>query len=162
SPRARIELYPDDVASVYQALVLGTRDYVAKTGFREAVIGLSGGIDSAVTAAVAVAAMGSQRVHGVAMPSRFSSAHSVEDARVLADRLGIDFRVIPIEEMHAAAERTLAPAFAGRAPDVTEENMQARTRGLILMSLSNKFGWLLLTTGNKSELSVGYCTLYGD
>ncbi|GJQ27542.1 MAG: NAD+ synthase [Phycisphaerae bacterium] len=159
---ARIEPYPDDLDSIRQALVLGTRDYVRKCGFTDVVLGLSGGIDSALTAAIAVEALSPARVHGVAMPSRFSSDHSLDDARALAANLGIDYRVIPIEPMHAAIETHLAPHFDGRPPDTTEENMQARLRGNILMSLSNKFGWLLLTTGNKSELAVGYCTLYGD
>ncbi len=154
--------YPEDLDCLIEALVLGTRDYVRKCGFREVVLGLSGGIDSAVVAAIAAQALGSDRVHGVAMPSRHSSPGSLEDARELAANLGIDFRTIPIHEMHETAERTLADHFGDRAPDVTEENLQARIRGQILMALSNKFGWLLLTTGNKSELAVGYCTLYGD
>lgn len=159
---SRREPLPEDIASIGEALVLGTRDYVRKCGFREVVIGLSGGIDSAVAAALAVRALGAEHVHGVAMPSRFSSTHSVEDAAELARGLGIDFRIIPITGLHAAAEEALAPHFAGRPVDVTEENIQARARGQILMALSNKFGWMLLTTGNKSELAVGYCTLYGD
>jgi NAD+ synthetase len=158
----RIEPYPPGIAHVHAALVLGIRDYVKKCGFTDAVIGLSGGIDSAVTAALAVEAIGSEHVHGVSMPSRFSSPHSIEDAETLSRNLGVPLRRIPIEDAHAAYERTLRPAFEGRRPDVTEENLQARVRGTILMSLSNKFGWLLLTTGNKSELAVGYCTLYGD
>ncbi|UCF33214.1 MAG: NAD+ synthase [Phycisphaerales bacterium] len=160
--RHRLEPLPSRIESVRQALVLGTRDYVAKCGFQAVVVGLSGGIDSAVTAAIAVEALGPERVHGVAMPSRHSSDHSVEDARQLAETLGIQFRIIPIEGPHKAMEEALAGAFAGTAPDVAEENLQARIRGTILMALSNKFGWLLLTTGNKSELAVGYCTLYGD
>jgi len=158
----RMETCPRGEEGLYEALVLGTRDYVNKCGFRGVVIGLSGGIDSAVTAAVAVEALGRDRVHGVAMPSRYSSDHSVNDAKELAENLGIDFQIIPIGRMHEVAERELTPFFAGRAPDITEENIQARLRGLVLMSLSNKFGWLVLTTGNKSELAVGYCTLYGD
>ena len=158
----RVEPYPDRIESIHRGLVMGTRDYVSKCGFGEVVVGLSGGIDSAVTAALAVEALGASRVHGVAMPSRFSSDHSLADARALADNLGIDFKIVPIEGTHRAMEAAVAPLFAGRAPDVTEENMQARIRGGILMALSNKFGWLLLTTGNKSELAVGYCTLYGD
>ncbi len=154
--------YPGAIASVHDALVLGTRDYVNKCGFDAVVIGLSGGIDSAVTAAIAAAALGPDRVHSVAMPSRYSSEHSRTDAEDLARNLGIDHRVIPIEQMHAAVEREMKPHFDDRGPDVTEENIQARIRGNVLMSLSNKFGWLLLTTGNKSELAVGYCTLYGD
>lgn len=158
----RIEAYPDEVESLWRAVVLGTRDYVRKCGFRQVVVGLSGGIDSAVVAAIAVDALGAENVHGVAMPSRFSSRHSVEDAEALAKNLGVDFRVIRIHEAHAALEASLAESFAGRAADVAEENLQARIRGNVLMALSNKFGWLLLTTGNKSELGVGYCTLYGD
>lgn len=149
-------------ASLHDALVLGLRDYARKCGFRSAVLGLSGGIDSAVVAALAVAALGADNVHGVAMPSRFSSAHSVADARQLALNLGIRFSEIQIEPIHAAFEQTLRPHFDGRPPDVTEENVQARIRGVLLMALSNKYGSLLLTTGNKSELAVGYCTLYGD
>jgi NAD+ synthase (glutamine-hydrolysing) len=149
-------------AEVLSALVLGVRDYVRKCGFRRAVVGLSGGIDSALTACVAVEALGAAQVSGVAMPSRYSSDHSLEDARILAERLGIDFREIPIETMHAAGLATLGRAF-GRAPgDLTEQNLQARIRGQILMALSNETGALLLSTGNKSELAVGYCTLYGD
>jgi NAD+ synthase (glutamine-hydrolysing) len=147
---------------VYTALVLGTRDYVEKNGFREVVIGLSGGIDSSLVAAIAVDALGPERVHGVAMPSRFSSAGSLDDAQALADNLGIDLRVVPIEPGHAALLDMLAPLFEGRAPDLTEENLQSRIRGVVLMALSNKLGWLVLTTGNKSELAVGYSTLYGD
>ncbi|MGE3182361.1 MAG: NAD+ synthase, partial [Phycisphaerae bacterium] len=153
---------PKHPAVLRDALVLGLRDYARKCGFRSVVLGLSGGIDSAVVAALAAEALGPEHVHGVAMPSRHSSTHSVEDAQQLSKNLGIHFQTIPIEEMHAAFERELQPAFAGRAPDVTEENIQARVRGVTLMSLSNKFGHLLLTTGNKSELAVGYCTLYGD
>ncbi len=158
----RVEPVLDDIASVHDALVLGTRDYVVKCGFDGVVVGVSGGIDSAVTAAIAVEAIGKERVHLVAMPSRYSSEHSLTDARALADALGVAMRTISIEDMHAAAERTLQPHFSHRAPDITEENLQARARGAILMALSNKFGWLLLTTGNKSEMAVGYCTLYGD
>ena len=158
----RIEPHPRGEAGLHDALVLGTRDYVDKCGFRGVVVGLSGGIDSAVTAAIAVAALGPDRVHGVAMPSRYSSDHSLSDARAVARNLGIDFRVIPITQMHEAIETQMRPQFEGRPPDVTEENLQARLRGMILMALSNKFGWLVLTTGNKSELAVGYCTLYGD
>jgi NAD+ synthase (glutamine-hydrolysing) len=150
------------IESIFKALVLGLRDYVGKCGFKSVVLGLSGGIDSALTAALAVAALGPQRVVGVAMPSRFSSQHSVDDARQLAQNLDIALHVIPIEGVHDAYEKTLAPVFVGRDPDVTEENLQARIRGAILMALSNKFGHLLLSTGNKSELAVGYCTLYGD
>ena len=147
---------------VYAALVLGTRDYVGKNGFREVVIGLSGGIDSSLVATVAVDALGPGRVLGVSMPSRFSSAGSLDDARTLADNLGIDLRVVPIEPAYAALLDMLAPSFEGRAPDLTEENLQSRIRGVVLMALSNKLGHLVLTTGNKSELAVGYSTLYGD
>jgi len=154
--------YPNDVASVRAALVLGVRDYLRKTSFDQVVLGLSGGIDSALTAALAVEAVGADRVHAVALPSRYSSEHSVQDAKVLAANLGVDFRIVPIEQMHLATEAALAPIFADLPPGVTEENLQARIRGNVLMALSNKFDWLLLTTGNKSELAVGYCTLYGD
>lgn len=158
----RIEPYPDALSSVWDALVLGTRDYVRKCGFRDVVIGLSGGIDSAVVAAIAVEALGADRVHGVAMPSRYSTEHSVKDAEDLAANLGIDFRLVPIKRIHDMYEEQLTRLFEKRPPDVTEENVQARARGGILMALSNKFGWLLLTTGNKSEVAVGYCTIYGD
>ena len=150
------------IESIYKALVLGLRDYVGKCGFKSVVLGLSGGIDSALTAALAAAALGPDRVVGVAMPSRFSSTHSVDDARQLAQNLGIAFHIVPLGSVHDAYEKTLAPVFAGREPDVTEENLQARIRGAVLMAFSNKFGHLLLSTGNKSELAVGYCTLYGD
>ncbi|MDM8007928.1 MAG: NAD+ synthase [Phycisphaerae bacterium] len=159
---ARIEPYPDSLASLHDALVLGVRDYTAKCGFNRVVLGLSGGIDSAVTAALAAAALGPDHVTGVAMPSRYSSEHSVTDAEALARNLGIHYKVIAIRAMHETFEEHLKPHFEGRAPDVTEENIQARIRGVLLMALSNKFGCLLLTTGNKSELAVGYCTLYGD
>ena len=159
---SRIEAYPQGIAAMHDALVLGTRDYVHKCGFKTVLLGLSGGIDSAVTAAVAVAALGPEHVVGVAMPSRYSSDHSRSDAQILADNLGISCKTIPIEPMHAAYEANLRPHFEGRPPDISEENIQARIRGGLLMALSNKFGWLLLTTGNKSELAVGYCTLYGD
>jgi len=158
----RIEKMPEEIASVHSALVLGTRDYVHKCGFTDVVVGASGGIDSAVTAVIAAEALGADHVHLVAMPSRYSSEHSVSDARHLGDNLGISLLKIPISATHDVAEAVLRPHFAGLPPDTTEENMQARIRGGILMSLSNKFGWLLLTTGNKSELAVGYCTLYGD
>jgi NAD+ synthase (glutamine-hydrolysing) len=149
-------------AEVYEALVLGTRDYVGKNGFGDVVIGLSGGIDSSLVAAIAVDALGAEHVHGVSMPSRYSSQGSLDDARVLAERLGVDYRVVPIEPAHASLVDMLAPSFEGRAEDLTEENIQSRVRGVLLMALSNKFGWLVLTTGNKSELAVGYSTLYGD
>ncbi len=152
----------DEVESVYKALVLGTRDYVRKCGFKKAVIGLSGGIDSAVTAVIAARALGRGKVLGVTMPSNFSSKGSVEDSKVLAERLGIDFEIIPIKSIYNAYTKTLSGMFGGLPFDVTEENLQARIRGKILMALSNKYGYLVLTTGNKSELAVGYCTLYGD
>ena len=152
----------EPLAEIYQALVLGTRDYVRKNGFRKVVIGLSGGIDSSLTAAIAVDALGRENVVGISMPSRYSSKESREDAQRLAENLGIEFLVIPIDGTFQAYLDMLAEPFAGTEPDVTEENIQARIRGNILMALSNKFGWLVLTTGNKSELSVGYCTLYGD
>jgi NAD+ synthetase len=151
-----------DEEAAYRALVLGLRDYARKCGFTSAVIGLSGGIDSALTACLAAAALGPDRVHGVAMPSRFSSAHSLTDAEALAANLGIHYQVIPIDAIFSSFLDSLAPAFEGRAADTTEENLQARARGAVLMALSNKFGHLLLSTGNKSELAVGYCTLYGD
>lgn len=153
-------LDPDE--EVYRALVVGTRDYLVKNGFREVVVGLSGGIDSTLVAAVAVDAIGPEHVHGVSMPSRYSSDHSRSDAADLAANLGIDFRTIPIEPAHAAVTEMLAESFAGRDPDLTEENLQSRLRGLTLMALSNKFGWIVLSTGNKSEMAVGYATLYGD
>jgi NAD+ synthase (glutamine-hydrolysing) len=149
-------------ASAYAALVLGTRDYVRKCGFRRVVIGLSGGIDSALTAAIAVDALGRENVTGIAMPSQYSSEHSVSDARELACKLGIRFEVMPIGGIFDVYRETLSPLFAGRPEDVAEENIQSRVRGNILMAFSNKFGELVLTTGNKSELAVGYCTLYGD
>lgn len=158
----RIEPLLDPVAEVYQALVLGTRDYVRKNGFREVVLGLSGGIDSALTAAIAAEALGCECVTGVFMPSRYSSVESCEDATCLAENLGIRFLTVPMDDTFQAYLEMLAGPFAGREPDVTEENLQARIRGNILMALSNKFGWLVLTTGNKSEMSVGYATLYGD
>jgi NAD+ synthase (glutamine-hydrolysing) len=150
------------VEEVYKALVLATRDYVDKNGFREVVVSLSGGIDSALVAAVAVDALGPDRVHTVALPSRFSSQGSIDDAAALVANLGIDHRVIPIESVHERFLELLAPSFLGREPDLAEENLQARIRGTLLMGLSNKFGWLVLTTGNKSEMAVGYATLYGD
>jgi NAD+ synthetase len=149
-------------ASAYEALVLGTRDYVHKCGFKRAIIGLSGGIDSAITASIAADALGPENLIGVGMPGPYSSAGSIEDARELANNLKIRFELLSINEINDAARRTLAPVFAGMAEDVTEENIQSRARGLLLMALSNKFGALVLSTGNKSELAVGYCTLYGD
>ena len=152
----------EDMADLRDALVLGLRDYMAKCGFRTAVLGLSGGIDSAVTACLAVQALGAANVKGVAMPSEFSSGHSIEDALQLAANLGMECLEIPIAGSFDAFKEQMSGAFSGKPEDITEENMQARLRGLTLMSLSNKFGHLLLTTGNKSELAVGYCTLYGD
>jgi len=151
-----------DARSALNALVLGTRDYARRCGFSGALIGLSGGIDSAVVACVAARALGPEHVLGVAMPSRYSSDHSRRDAADLAKALGIAFQEIFIEPMFAAYLDALAPAFAGRASDVTEENLQARIRGGVLMALSNKLGKLLLSTGNKSEIATGYSTLYGD
>ena len=152
----------EGIGSVHEALILGLRDYVRKCGFKSVVLGLSGGIDSAVTAALAAQALGAENITGVAMPSRYSSDHSVSDAKKLASNLDINYLEIPIEPAHRAMEDILAPAFSKTETDITEENVQARLRGNILMSLSNKFGSLLLTTGNKSELAVGYCTMYGD
>ena len=152
----------DETEAVYEALVLGTRDYIRKCGFRSVLIGLSGGIDSALTAALAVEAVGRENVRGVGMPGPYSSDHSVTDARALASNLGIAFDLISITPAYEETVRTLQPVFAGLSADVTEENIQSRLRGLVMMSLSNKFGSLVLTTGNKSEIAVGYCTLYGD
>jgi NAD+ synthase/NAD+ synthase (glutamine-hydrolysing) len=149
-------------ASAYEALVLGTRDYVHKCGFQRAIIGLSGGIDSALTASIAADALGAENVIGVGMPGPYSSPGSIDDARELANNLNIRFELLSINEIYEAARQTLAPVFADRPSDVTEENIQSRARGLLLMALSNKFGALVLSTGNKSELAVGYCTLYGD
>ncbi len=154
--------FPDEEEAVYEALVLGTRDYIRKCGFRSVIIGLSGGIDSSLTAAVAVDAVGKENVLGVGMPGPFSSDHSVTDAREMARNLGIRFEIASISEGYDTMLRTLAPLFGDRPADVAEENVQSRLRGMVLMALSNKFGSLVLTTGNKSELAVGYCTLYGD
>ena len=148
--------------AIYKALTLGLGDYFRKCGFTSAVLGLSGGIDSAVTACIAVAALGPANVRGVSLPSQFSSQHSRDDARVLAEKLGIQYDVVPIQTAFETMKSGLQPLFAGKPEDTTEENLQARLRGVILMALSNKFGSLLLTTGNKSEIAVGYCTLYGD
>ncbi len=152
----------DELESVYSALVMGVRDYVRKCGFERVVIGLSGGIDSSLTAALAVDALGAQNVTGIGMPGPYSSEGSVSDAREMAQALGIRFELVSITPVYDTFVETLAPLFAGREPDVTEENIQARLRGATLMAFSNKFGALTLTTGNKSELAVGYCTLYGD
>jgi len=151
-----------DDEELYEALVLGTRDYVRKNGFTDVVIGLSGGIDSTLVACVAVDALGADHVHGVAMPSRYSSDGSKSDAYDLAERLGIDCRTVAIEPAFGAYLDMLAPSFEGKAADLTEENLQSRIRGTTLMALSNKFGWMVLTTGNKSEMAVGYFTIYGD
>jgi NAD+ synthase/NAD+ synthase (glutamine-hydrolysing) len=165
SPNISGDMHPQVVgeeASVYEALVLGTRDYVHKCGFQRAIVGLSGGIDSALTASIAADALGSKNVIGVGMPGPYSSRGSIDDARELAGNLKIRFELLSIQEIYEAARQTLAPVFDRMPQDVTEENIQSRARGLLLMSLSNKFGALVLSTGNKSELAVGYCTLYGD
>lgn len=159
------DLHPQRVAElelVLDALTCGTRDYVRKSGFRAVVVGLSGGIDSSVVAAIAVAALGRENVLGVSMPGPYSSEGSRADARQLAENLGIEFLTIPITDVFQSYKNTLADAFRGRTEDVTEENLQARVRGNFLMALSNKFGSMVLSTGNKSEMAVGYCTLYGD
>ncbi|MDP9388607.1 MAG: NAD+ synthase [Actinomycetota bacterium] len=160
APRRAAVLDPLD--EVHAALVLGTRDYVRKNGFTDAVIGVSGGIDSALVCALAVDALGAEHVHAVSMPSRFSSDGSRTDAALLATALGVELREIPIEPAHSAFTAMLAPSFAGKDEDITEENLQSRIRGVVLMALSNKHGWMVLTTGNKSEMAVGYSTLYGD
>lgn len=163
-----LEKEPQDIPEsqpmglLYDALVLGVRDYLGKCGFKSAIIGLSGGIDSAVTAVIAAAALGAENVRGISMPSQYSSQGSLDDSRALADNLGIQYDVISIKEGFEMMNESLEPIFKGKDEDVTEENMQARLRGLIMMAASNKFGSLVLTTGNKSELAVGYCTLYGD
>ncbi len=154
-PQKKIEL-------VYEALVFGIRDYMRKCGFSTAVVGLSGGIDSAVTCCLAKNAVGNENILGISMPSPYSSKGSVEDSRKLAANIGIRFQVVPISTVYQTYLDTLKDPFAGRASDVTEENIQARIRGNILMAFSSRFGHLVLSTGNKSELAVGYCTLYGD
>ena len=161
-PASELPLGEDELGSLHQALLMGLKDYVRKTGFARVILGLSGGIDSSLTCLLAVQALGRENVQGVLMPSAYSSEGSVTDALALAERLGIGYRIIPIEDIFVCYRRTLAPAFEGTGEDVTEENLQARIRGTILMALSNKYGALLLTTGNKSELAMGYCTLYGD
>jgi NAD+ synthase (glutamine-hydrolysing) len=153
---------PDGPEELWRALCVGTADYVAKNGFSDVVVGLSGGVDSALVAAVAADSVGAEHTHAVLMPSRYSSAHSIADAEDLADNLGVDRRTIGIEPAHDAFSRMLAESFDRLAEDLTEENLQSRIRGVLLMALSNKFGWLVLTTGNKSETAVGYSTLYGD
>jgi NAD+ synthetase len=159
---ANPETAEEDTEAAYEALVLGTRDYVLKTGFRKVLLGLSGGIDSALVAAIAVDALGAENVTAVGMPSQYSSTGSVEDSRKLAANLGIRFEILAIGSLFEEFENTLQPLFTGTKPDLTEENLQSRIRGVLLMALSNKFSALVLTTGNKSEMSVGYCTLYGD
>ncbi|MEJ1972038.1 MAG: NAD+ synthase [Lacunisphaera sp.] len=162
SPYLHPTFNQEELADIHDALVLGLRDYVVKSGFKKVLLGLSGGIDSALTAVLAAQALGPQNVIGVSLPSQISSQHSRDDAAVLAKNLGIQYHTLGIADVVSAAEHTLAPIFAGRPRDIAEENIQARARGLLLMAISNKFGALLLTTGNKSELAVGYCTLYGD
>ena len=152
----------EPAAEVYQALVLGTRDYLAKNGFADAVIGLSGGIDSSLVAVIAVDAIGPEHVHGVTMPSRYSSGGSVDDAVLLAGNLGVGIETVPIEPAHHALATTLAPLMDGEPTGLTDENLQSRIRGVLLMALSNAMGWIVLTTGNKSEMATGYSTLYGD
>jgi NAD+ synthase (glutamine-hydrolysing) len=154
--------FASELEQMRLALGLGVRDYVEKSGFREVVIAVSGGIDSALTAAICVDALGAERVHTVSMPSRYSSEGTRDDAREVSRNLGTDFREIPIEDVVGSFTDALAASFAGREPDLTEENLQARVRGTMLMALSNKFGWLVISTGNKSEMAVGYATLYGD
>jgi NAD+ synthase (glutamine-hydrolysing) len=152
----------EKIETVYRALVLGTRDYLAKCGFSRAVVGLSGGIDSSVTMCIAAEALGRENVLGIVMPSPYSSQGSIDDAKRLAENLGIPCTLVSISSIYQSYLDTLGDHFEGREPDITEENIQARIRGNILMSFSNKFGYLVLSTGNKSELAVGYCTLYGD
>ena len=152
----------DPVGEVYHALVLGTRDYVRKNGFRKVLVSLSGGIDSSITCVIAVDALGAENVEGISMPSRYSSDGSVTDSEVMAAALGVPLRIMPIESVHGAMEEALHPIFDGTEPNIAEQNVQARIRGNLLMAVSNKFGWLVLPTGNKSELAMGYATLYGD
>jgi NAD+ synthase (glutamine-hydrolysing) len=159
---AAVAPFDDDLEQMRKALELGLGDYVRKNGFGETVLGVSGGIDSALVAALAVETLGADRVHCVSMPSRYSSAGTRSDAQRLAENLGCDFREIAIEPIVESFLAALSASFAGREPDLAEENLQARIRGTLLMALSNKFGWLLVATGNKSEMSVGYATLYGD
>jgi len=159
---ATVVPFAPELEQMRLGLGLGIRDYVGKSGFRDVVLGISGGIDSALTAAICADALGPDRVHAVSMPSRFSSEGTRDDAREVSENLGVDFREVPIEEVVEAFTEALAPSFEGREPDLTEENLQARVRGTLLMALSNKFGWLVVSTGNKSELAVGYATLYGD
>ncbi len=159
---SRLSTPLEPLAEVLEAIVLGTHDYVRKNGFKKVVVGLSGGIDSSLTAVIAARALGNENVIGVSMPSRYSSQHSRDDARLLADNIGIEYLVIPIDGTFQAFLDMLEPQFKGTEPNVAEENIQARIRGALLMALSNKFGWMVLTTGNKSEVGVGYSTLYGD
>jgi NAD+ synthase (glutamine-hydrolysing) len=162
APGGPVAALLDADAEIYAALVLGTRDYVTKNGFERVVLGLSGGVDSTLVALIAVDALGADRVTCVTMPSPYSSQGTRDDARVLAENLGVELLTLPIGEAMTGYDELLGEVFAGREPDITEENLQARIRGNLLMALSNKFGWLVLTTGNKSEMSVGYSTLYGD
>jgi NAD+ synthase (glutamine-hydrolysing) len=162
SPSQPLSSPGDETAAIWSALVLGTRDYVRKCGFRKVLVGLSGGIDSALVASIAVEALGAENVIGIGMPSEYSSLGSIEDAKGLAKNLGIRFELLPIHEVFAQYQQVLQPLFAGTPFGLAEENLQSRIRGVLLMALSNKFGALVLTTGNKSEMSVGYCTLYGD
>jgi NAD+ synthase len=160
--RGSLAPQPEGPEADYRAMVLATRDYFAKTGFRTACLGLSGGVDSAIVAAIAVDALGPANLHCVMLPSRYTSEHSLEDARAVADRLGVRLDTVPIAPAVAAFDGMLAPIFEGRAPDLTEENVQSRIRGMTMMAISNKLGGMLLTTGNKSEVAVGYSTIYGD
>jgi NAD+ synthetase len=160
--QAPLATLASDEEQIYHALVLGLRDYATKCGFTSVCLGLSGGIDSALTAVIATDALGAENVHGLTMPSPYSSSGSIDDSIALAENLGIRCDTLPIAEAFTAIKNTMSPLFSAMPEDVTEENMQARIRGVLLMSLSNKFGHLLLTTGNKSELAVGYCTIYGD
>ncbi|MGH9075204.1 MAG: NAD+ synthase, partial [Acidimicrobiales bacterium] len=162
SPAGRVFPVLDPAREVYEALVLGTGDYVRENGFTDAVLGLSGGIDSSLVAAIAVDALGAGHVHGVAMPSRYSSTGSIDDAVTLATRLGIDIRTAPIDDAHRAMAGLVAPLIGGEPLGLTDENLQSRIRGVLLMALSNQHGWIVLTTGNKSEMATGYSTLYGD
>ena len=152
----------DPVGEVYHALVLGTRDYVRKNGFHKVLVSLSGGIDSSITCVIAVDALGAENVEGISMPSRYSSDGSITDSEEMAAALGVPLRIVPIESVHGAMEEALHPIFDGTEPNIAEQNVQARVRGNLLMAVSNKFGWLVLPTGNKSELAMGYATLYGD
>jgi NAD+ synthase (glutamine-hydrolysing) len=162
SPQSKeIKVQPKE-EKMFRALSLGVSDYFIKTGHKEAVLGLSGGIDSALVAVIATDALGSENVHGISLPSKYSSDHSLSDAQELANNLGIDYRIIPIQEAVEGLETVLHPHFLGMELNVAEENIQARARGNLLMALSNKFGWMVLSTGNKTELALGYCTLYGD